>query len=440
MSDLPHGWSHIALGDLCSEGYGSVVASPTSVYELYSVPAFPSGRPEIIKGSKIGSAKRPVEPNDVLLCKINPRINRVWIVGPKDSHPQIASTEFLPLRLPDGFADTARYLMWYLRSPRFRAWIKLNAEGATGSHTRAKSQQILRQVVPIAPLAEQEQIVATIEEQFSRLDAGVAVLEKMIHDLDHMRAASFLKLHTESLMASDPRPLEKVCKFIVDGDHNPPKRTDDGIPYLTAKHVKQGRISTHGASFISGDDFASLRRRYDPQKGDVLVTCVGTLGEVAIVPDGLVFAADRNLAAIRPSLELLPAFLEAMLRSPRIQKVLTTGSGSTAQPHLYLRDLRHLEIPVPSIDTQESLITTLHEQLAFADQLEADVTAALLRAQRLHSSILAAAFSGNLVAQDANEESASVLLQRIAAARAPFNAHRPRRGRKPRVLPEEVTA
>src|SRR5690606_15974981 len=102
VSSLPRGWGRVRLRDLGDEVRGSVKPDPTTTYELYSVPAYPSGRPEILSGEEIRSSKRPVEPGDVLLCKINPRINRVWIVAePIGVGPQIASTEYLVFRTPD---------------------------------------------------------------------------------------------------------------------------------------------------------------------------------------------------------------------------------------------------------------------------------------------------------------------------------------------------
>jgi len=140
-----------------------------------------------------------------------------------------------------------------------------------------------------------------------------------------------------------------------------------------------------------------------------------------------------------PSAEVMPAFLEAMLRSPRLQKVLLAGSGSTAQPHLYLRDLRQLQVPVPALSIQESLVVALREQLAFVDQLETDIKAALERSERLRVSILAAAFAGRLVPQDDYDEPASVLLARIAAERASSNGRSLARTRAPRVPLEKVS-
>src|SRR5262249_25012891 len=126
--------------------------------------------------------------------------------------------------------------------------------------------------------------------------------------------------------------------------------------------------------------------------------------------------------------------------SPRQQRILTAGSGSTAQPHLYLRDLRSLMLPLPTIETQERLLTTLNEQLSIVVRLEAEIETNMKQTQGLRLSILAAAFSGRLIAQDPNDEHASTLLERIATERQSFNGYRARSTRKPRDPREEVTA
>ena len=54
--------------------------TPDTIYEVYSVPIYETGHPEYLRGDQIASNKAVVEKNDILLCKINPRINRVWVV------------------------------------------------------------------------------------------------------------------------------------------------------------------------------------------------------------------------------------------------------------------------------------------------------------------------------------------------------------------------
>ena len=167
-------WVSATLADLGIEVRGQVVPQPGTIYDLYSVPAFPTQRPERIDGSAIKSGKRPVAPGDVLLCKINPRINRVWAVDESEGQPQLASTEYMVLRPHE--QAMGPFIRQFLSSPSFRRWIELSVEGATGSHTRAKSGPILNQRVPVAPLEEQKRIVTAVEEYFSRLDAAEATL------------------------------------------------------------------------------------------------------------------------------------------------------------------------------------------------------------------------------------------------------------------------
>lgn len=181
-------WPMSKLSDLASEIKEALRPTLGVEYELFSVPAYGSGGPEQVDGESVGSTKRRVRPGDLLLCKINPRINRVWLVPePLDGRPQIASPEYLVLRLREQDAALDRWLMWYLRTPRFRSWIEANVEGATGSHTRAKSRVILRQSIPVAPRERREQIVGFLEQTMSQIEAGRSELLRIPRSLDVLR-------------------------------------------------------------------------------------------------------------------------------------------------------------------------------------------------------------------------------------------------------------
>ena len=435
MSEMPSGWVQAPLGQVATSQLGRMLSASRETGDH----AKPYLRNRDVQWGHINVDELPVmdfgpsdaerfllRPGDMLVCE-GGEVGRaaIWRGQLSECYYQKALH-----RVRTSVALLPEFLLYLLEHyARTRAFERYTS-GSTIAHL---PQEDLRNLpVPIPPAAEQGRIVAAIEEQFSRLDAGVAALERARKNLKRLRAVSYRQMHDTALSVSQLRSLREICVFIVDGDHNPPKRTGEGIPYLTAKHVKNGHISTGGASFISHEDFALLRRRYDPRKGDVLVTCVGTLGEVAVVPDGLIFAADRNLAALRPAPAVTSSFLEAILRSPRLQKVLTAGSGSTAQPHLYLKELRQLQVPIPALETQESLIVALREQLAFANRLEMDVKVALARSGRLRSSILTAAFSGSLVRQDSHEVPASILLEDIAAKQMPTIGHKRAKTRKSR--------
>ena len=320
--------------------------------------------------------------------------------------------------------------------------------------------------VPIPPLEEQHRIVAKIEELFSRLDAGVEELHKAKAQLKRYRQA-VLKAAVEGKLTEewrkahpDGEPAEKLLRrieekrhnnnrrskgvqdydllnlpklpgtwiwasidqisnLITDGDHNPPKRTMNGIPHLTAKNIKNWRISEDGCTYISEADFEIGRKRYNPLTNDVIITCVGTVGRTAIVPEGYIFSADRNLAAVRlvPN-GMEPKFLQYNLNTLAAQMAILSASGSTAQPHFYLGDIRAFPVALAPIEEHREIISEIEHRFSVIEELEIQFDVNMKRSSSLRESILKQAFEGKLVPQDLNDEPVSVLLERIKTERS----------------------
>jgi type I restriction enzyme S subunit len=270
--------------------------------------------------------------------------------------------------------------------------------------------------IAVPPLSEQRRIVTALDEYFSRLDAAVQSLRQASRRLDRRRDAVLQSLIDEPGWPTSA--IADVAELVTDGDHNPPPRVPTGIPHLTAKNIKRGQIVLGGCSFVSPEGFEQTRARYEPREGDVIVTCVGTIGQMAVVPPGLQFSADRNLAAIRLRADVDPSYVQLALSSPGQQRAIFSASGSTAQPHLYLRDLRALRIPLPQPSEQQHIASEVERQLSIMDAMEVEVSTARRRSAALRRSILEQAFTGKLVPQDPSDEPASVLLERIAEERA----------------------
>jgi type I restriction enzyme, S subunit len=200
--DLPEGWVWAKLGAFL-KGHGETVEPrkcPRKRFVLYSVPSFDTGQPEIVTGSEVGSSKQRVARDDVLLCKINPRINRSWIVGSHPGDDVIASTEWIVLNGKG--AITPAYLQWILRQERVRAYLASNVNGVGGSLMRVKPTTIADIPVPIPPLAEQTRIVARIDELFTEIADGEAELTHARTNLDTWRRALLKAAVTGQLTAS----------------------------------------------------------------------------------------------------------------------------------------------------------------------------------------------------------------------------------------------
>ena len=167
---LPEGWSCATYGSLNQHINKSEnpMLSLDETYELYSVPIYETGMPEFITGKEIGSTKQIVSRDDVLLCKINPHLNRVWVVA--HYHPElkcIASSEW---HIFHSAALLSEYARLFFMSNDFRKLMLSNVSGVGGSLMRARSSAIESYPIWIPPLDEQSKIVDVVNTYFEVLD------------------------------------------------------------------------------------------------------------------------------------------------------------------------------------------------------------------------------------------------------------------------------
>jgi len=174
------------------------------------------------------------------------------------------------------------------------------------------------------------------------------------------------------------------------------------------------------------------------QAGDVLVSVQGTVGRIAVVPDDLKNAnISRTIARIRLNREISPYWLWRTLQAPQFQSAADDVSAGTTRDSLNIGTLRELEILLPPAAEQRRIVAKLDILTACLSRARFELNrvaklggpaAGFGLLDRLEAAILAKAFRGELVPQDPNDESASVLLERIRAARTA--APKPKRGRR----------
>lgn len=474
---IPRSWAWARVADLGTlirgVTYEKVHARPQMEPGLIGVLRATNVADEIFTDSLVyvpTSCVRPeqiVHGGDILIVSSSGSASVVGKAAPVRSNLGLAFGAFCAVLRPD--ARVAPYVAQYLRTTEYRSFASRVAAGVNINNL--KRGHLEGVLVPVAPLQEQRRIVAEIEKQFTRLDEAVATLKAAQAKLKRARA-SVLKaavegrlVPTEAELAraegrsyepasvlldrilaerrtrwpkgkkyqppaepkTDDLPelpegwtwatIDMLSLLVTDGDHNPPKRHTSGIPHLTSKNVKGGALTLRGCSFVSDEGFAQTSSRYRPVGGDIIVTCVGTVGEVAVVPHGMVFSADRNLAAVRPVVPESARFVAHSASSPRLRRWFSAASGSTAQPHLYLKDLRVAAVAFPPLAEQTRIVAEAERRLSVIDNLEHTVEQNLARCGRLRQSILKRAFEGNLVPQDPSDEPASELLARIRAQR-----------------------
>jgi len=160
--ELPAGWTLSTFGTLNEHKSKSVnpMLVPSKKYELYSVPIFETGKPEFSCGQDIGSSKQMVLKDEILVCKINPHLNRVWKVMHYDRElPCIASSEWIVFSCQVLVPDFA---VLYFQSPLFRDLLMSNVSGVGGSLMRARPSAVDSYPIPIPPIREQIRIVKLV--------------------------------------------------------------------------------------------------------------------------------------------------------------------------------------------------------------------------------------------------------------------------------------
>lgn len=167
---LPAGWTCGLFGDLNQHRNKSEdpLASPEDEYELYSVPIYDTGMPEFLNGNEIGSTKQVVDKGDVLLCKINPHLNRSWVVS--HYRPElkcIASSEWLVFSSAAILPDYARL---FFMSPGFKSLMQSNVSGVGGSLMRARASAVNSYPIWVPPINEQYRIVQAVHQFYATIE------------------------------------------------------------------------------------------------------------------------------------------------------------------------------------------------------------------------------------------------------------------------------
>ena len=155
LGEIPEGWRVGTLAEIVElvRDHVNPLSEPASGFLHFSIPAFDEGRwPKLERGEEIKSQKWQVPPEVILLSKLNPEIERVWLVDVKPDDRAVCSTEFLVLRpkAPYGRA----YVYCLTRSPLFRQQIEGLVTGTSKSHQRAQPSAILElaTIKPSAPV------------------------------------------------------------------------------------------------------------------------------------------------------------------------------------------------------------------------------------------------------------------------------------------------
>lgn len=330
--------------------------SPDQLFELYSVPSFDNQYPEVVTGKEIGSTKVAVQENDVLICKINPRINRVWVVKHNTQYPLIASSEWIVVRSPE---NDSNYLKWYFSSPQFKNLMVSQVTGIGGSLTRAQPKQVATYPVPLPDFPTQRRIANTLD----KVAEGIALCRKTMDELDLMVKAKFQEMFGDvfdnsknfgTCLFGDYASQMNIGPFGSDLKNDSFVSKENGYCMVyEQKHAIDKNMLVE-ARYVTEEKYQQMKR-FDIGPGDIIVSCRGTIGKCFILPDGAPHGIIHpSLMMIKPKNTVNHTFLLFLLESI-LKEQQEQGTG--VKMAIKASELAKIKCIAPPRELQDSYVT-----------------------------------------------------------------------------------
>lgn len=155
--------------------------------------------------------------------------------------------------------------------------------------------------------------------------------------------------------------LEDCCYSISDGDHQPPPKAQQGIPFVTISNINSmNQLDFSDTMFVPKEYYQSLDEKRKVRKGDVLYSVVGSFGIPVLIKEERPFVFQRHIAILRPKEDIVDGrfLFYTMLNRDFYAKADAVAIGA-AQRTVSLGSLRNIKIDVPSLESQKHIADIL---------------------------------------------------------------------------------
>ena len=285
-------------------------------------------------------------------------------------------------------------------------------------HRCAINWDILKPIgVSIPPKNEQMAILAFLDRETAKIDGLVAEQRRLIELLKEKRQAVISHAVTKGLNPHAPmKPsgiewlgdvpehweVKRLKHLVVESVSGPYGASLTKEMYSTSGYRVYGQQQVIPDDFGIGDYFISPAkyeemRRYEVFPDDVLVSVMGTIGKVAVVPlDVKPGIINPRLVRYRCSARFRPRYLQIVLMSRRHQELLQFESKGTTMDGLNMQILGSLPIPAPPDAEQQLIVEYVLEQARCFDTLTAEAQRAIDLLQERRTALISAAVTGKI--------------------------------------------
>lgn len=380
-NEIPEGWKETIFECIC-EKLQSGGTPLTSRKEYYN------GEIPFVKIEDITAAKKYIDETIISISKEGLENSSAWIV-PKDSLLLAIYGSFGKLTINKIPLATNQAILGIILNKRLvdidfiyylinNTNLKKYAKKSTQANLTA---EIIRNLKIIIPKSLQEQraislILSTADDAIQKIEDEIKITEKLkrgiINKLFKNPNWTFVKLNDKD-----------ICLQITDGFHNSVKKDPYGVPLIKVENIYEGVIHFETTEKISRIAYEKEKSRCYPQKGDVVLTCVGSIGRTAVIQTDKEFALVRSVALLKPAKFINSYYLNYALNSLYSKQQMEAFQNSTTRKGLYLERIQKIEIPIPYLENKEKSFAEQQKTALILSTIDKKIEYQKLRKEKL---------------------------------------------------------
>ena len=366
MANLPKHWRNVQLKEMASLRRENIKPEDALYSSYVGLEHIDSGESQLKRwgdAAEVKSAKSRFYPDDVLYGKLRAYLDKAVIAEMEG----ICSTDILVVTANS--KTLPRFLVYLLHTHPLISHAVATSTGV--NHPRTSWNSLGQFTFPLPPLPEQRAIANVLQA----IQEAKAARQRELA-LERERKAALMNYLFSYGTKGEPRKQTEIGEIpeswevvrlgdivkesIKDGVHQTPTYVEDGVPFITAKDIVSNKISFAECAYISLEEHETLIKRVKPEIGDVLLTKVGTIGNVALVDVSQEFSIFVQIALIKPKSDIIDSgFLLYVFQSEKGQTEINRKSAQSTMRFIGVQKISTVCIPFPSLSEQVEIAEAL---------------------------------------------------------------------------------